>query len=257
VEPSRPDPSQTELFQAPTPEAQPAAPAPPEKPAEPEDSANRIDALRTLLELCTPVRAGSKAAAWLKERRVFRKTWDAQGLRCVDHYHRAHEDLVTRFPAAQLTAWGLFNKEGHLRFYRHSLLLPWFDGGQAVYLQARALDAEVKPEELSIASPVPCPYNAGLLNGEPGRLYLCAGALDTLILLEAGFPAVGVPADTGLKPSWLPRFRNKSVFVAFDADARGEARAAKTIALLTGGGIEAHRLQVPPGKEVGEWLAGK
>ena len=157
----------------------------------------------------------------------------------------------------QLTAWGLFNNEGHLRFYRHTLLIPWFDGGHPVYLQARATDPEVSPPELSLTGPVPCPYNARLLDGSEGRLYLCTGSLDTLELLEAGFPAVGVPSDTDLKPAWLPRFRNKSVFLAFDADAAGEAAAAKAIALLTGQGIDAHRLRVPAGKRVGDWLAGK
>ncbi len=210
-----------------------------------------------MLDLCPPVRAGSRTAAWLKAQRVFKKTWDTQGLRMVEDYHHATEALRTRFLAAQLTAWGLFNNEGHLRFYRHTLLIPWFDGGHPVYLQARATDPEVSPPELSLTGPVPCPYNARLLDGSEGRLYLCTGSLDTLELLEAGFPAVGVPSDTDLKPAWLPRFRNKSVFLAFDADAAGEAAAAKAIALLTGQGIDAHRLRVPAGKRVGDWLAGK
>lgn len=210
-----------------------------------------------LLALSTPVRAGSHAAAWLKARRVYKKTWDAQNLRVVDNYRHAAEGLRMRFPLKNLTAWGLFNKEGHLRFYRHSLLFPWMDEGRAQYLQARAPDPEVKPPELFSAGPAPCPYNARLLDGGPGRLYLCAGVIDTMVLLEAGFPAVGVPGEGNLKPAWLPRFRGKSVYVAFDADARGEAAAAKAVTLLAGAGVEAHRLHVPAGKDVGEWVAGK
>jgi DNA primase len=196
------------------------------------------------------------AAAWLKSRRVFRKTWESQQLRVVEDYRNASLTLSGEFPMERLRAWGVFNKEAHLRFYRHSLLLPWIDSGHAVWLQARAPDPEVKPAELSLSGPVPCPYNARLLDGSSGRLYLCAGVLDTLELLEAGFPAVGVPEGTELKSAWVPRFRGKSVYVAFDGDAAGEASATKAIALLTAGGIEAHRLEVPAGKDVGLWMAG-
>jgi DNA primase len=254
--PQAPD-LQTDLFPAqgvvaPSPVSKPVVGAVPEgrKPG-------RTEGLQILLDSCAPVRAGSRAAAWLKAHRIFKKTWDLQGLRVVEDYRRVTEALLDRHPAAQWAAWGLFNKEGHLRFYRHTVLIPWLDGSHPVYLQACAPDPAVTPPELFAAGPVPCPYNARLLDGTEGRLYLCGGAIDTLELLEAGFPAVGVPMGTDLRPAWLPRFRNKSVFLAFDADAAGEAAAAKAIAQLSGEGVEAHRLRVPAGKRVGDWLAGK
>ncbi|HLU69659.1 MAG TPA: toprim domain-containing protein [Fibrobacteria bacterium] len=207
--------------------------------------------LRALLALAAPVRG--RAAAWLKSRRIFRRTWEAHGLRVVDDYRAVSEGLRARFPLARLQAWGLLNPAGNLRCYRHTLLLPYFDQGEPVSLQARTLDPDVVPRELSLG-PVTVPYNAALLDGTPGRLYLCEGAMDTLSLLEAGFPAVGIPDAADFKPSWTERFREKIVFVAFDADAAGEAGAARVIALLAEGGVEAHRLQVPPGKDLNEWL---
>jgi DNA primase len=216
------------------------------------ETADPSPGLKALLELASPVRG--KAAAWLKSRRIFKRTWDAQGLRVVDDYRAASDGLRARFSAAQLQAWGLFNADGNLRYYRHSLLLPYFDHGKPAYLQARALDPEVTPKELSLSGPIPAPYNARLLDGLPGRLYLCEGVIDTLTLLETGFPAVGVPGASNFKAAWVPRFAGKSVFVAFDADAAGEAGAAKVIALLAEGGVEAHRLQIPAGKDINEWL---
>lgn len=290
---------QTELFPPGTPEA---VPAPAEKlraaceehaarataPSIPEGRRDELvptDAqalrpamLRTLLDLATPVRAGGKAAAWLKKRRVFKKTWDAQELRVVDHYRRATDVLLAEFPLAALQAAGLFNAEGHLRFYRHSLLVPWHDGDHVAYLQAFAPDDAATPPELSVSGMIPCPYNARLLDGAPGRLYLCAGTLDTLEFLEAGFPAVGLPRFTRersedghehsgpaastvlLKTSWLARFRNKSVYIAFDGDAEGEAAAATVMTALASVahlGVEPHRLAVPAGRRVGDWLAGR
>jgi hypothetical protein len=223
--------------------------------------------LNTLLELCEPVRAGGKAAAWLKARRIFKKTWGAQGLRVVDHYHRISESLLEIFTLPRLQAVGLFNQDGHFRFYRHTVLVPWFDHGQIVYLEAYAADDDAVPPVLTIAGPIPCPYNAALLDGTVGRLYLGAGSLDTLELLEAGFPAVGLPMFTEkgevphhssiLKSEWMSRFHNKSMYLAFDGDANGVADAARVIAALTAAGVEAHRVEVPVGKRVGAWIAGR
>jgi DNA primase len=230
-------------------------------------AADRAAMLAAVLEVSAPVRAGGKAAAWLKARRIFRKTWDAQALGVVENYRRASEVLLERFPLATLQAGGLFNKDGHLRFYRHSLLIPWHDHAAVVYVQAYAPEAGAQPPMLSTAGPVPCPYNAQVLDGTAGRLYVCAGPLDTLELIEAGFPAVGLPSASGdagdrepkvmLKKSWLPRFQKKSVYVAFDGDAEGEAAAATVIAQLMGGGVEAHRVAVPAGKRVSDWVAGR
>lgn len=217
-----------------------------------EDTENPAPGLKALLELAAPVRG--KAAAWLKSRRIFKRTWDSRGLRVVEDYRTLSDGLRRRFPMTQLQAWGLFNAAGNLRYYRHTLLLPYFDHGEPVYLQARALDPEVTPKELSLAGPIRLPYNAHLLDGTPGRLYLCEGVIDTLTLLEAGFPAVGVPGAANFKPSWVERFREKNVFVAFDADAAGEAGAAKVIALLAKSGVEAHRLRIPPGKDINDWM---
>lgn len=229
--------------------------------------------LQTLLDASVPVRAGSKAAAWLKTRRIFKKTWDAQNLHVVDNYRRVADALLAAFPLATLQAGGLFNKDGHLRFYRHTLLVPWYESGRPDYLQAFAPEDDAVPPDLSVTGPVPYPYNARLLDGAPGRLYLCAGALDTMELLEAGFPSVGVPrlfsghrergeahADIILKASWLSRFRNKSIYIAFDGDADGEAAAATVMATLGAAknlGVETHRLAVPAGKRVGDWVAGR
>ncbi len=231
------------------------APTPPATGAPAQDaSAHPAPGLKAMLELASPVRG--RAAAWLKSRRIFRRTWEAQGLRVVEDYRAVSEGLRRRFPTGQLQAWGLFNAAGNLRYYRHTLLLPYFDHGEPVYLQARALDPGVMPKELSLPGPITVPYHATLLDGNPGRLYLCEGVIDTLSLLEAGFPAVGIPGAANFKPAWTERFREKSVFVAFDADAAGEAGAARVIALLAEGGVEAHRLQIPPGKDINEWLKG-
>lgn len=230
---------------------------------DPSSPPTLADGLEALLAACAPVRG--KAAAWLKARRIFKRTWEAQGLRVVEDYRKAGQALSDRFSYLDRRAWGLVNTEGNLRFYRHTLLIPWFDiehqpEPRPAYLQAYALDPAVKPPVLSLSGrtgfteAVPCPYNAPLLDGLPGRLYLCESVLDTLTLIEAGFPAVGVAEAAGFHPEWVPRFENKSVYVAFSGDAAGEAESAKVLSLMADGGIDAHRLKLPPGKDISAWL---
>ena len=150
---------------------------------------------------------------------------------------------------------GFFNAAGHLRYYRHKLLFPYYDlQGRPVYMQARAIDADAKPKELSMSGPIPIPYNIRLLNGEPGQIYLCEGVIDTLTLLEQGFPSVGIPGAANFKPAWAALFRNKSVHVAFDPDGPGESGAAKTIERLQAAGIEARRLTPPTGMDLNDWF---
>jgi len=229
-----------------------ATPPPPRE--ESETLKSRSELIEAFLKLCGPVHG--KAAAWLKGRRIFQKTWEAQHLRMVENYGRVSDELRNRFSLADLQDSGLFNPGGHLRFYRHPLILPYFLNDKPVYLQARALDSAIQPKELSLAGTIPCPYNAKLLDGKPGPLYLCEGVIDALTLIEVGFAAVGVPGATHFKAAWLPLFRNKSVYVVFDADAAGEAGALRAVALLTEQGIEAHRLPLPAGKDINDWLRG-
>jgi hypothetical protein len=218
-----------------------------------EDELLRHRILAALLEACPPV--AGKVAQYLQKRRIFKRTWDRQKLKMIDDYAGVSRKLEVAFGFADLERTGFFNAAGHLRYYRHKLLFPYFDPqGRPVYMQARAIEADAKPKELSMAGPIPLPYNSRLLNGEPGQIYLCEGVIDTLTLIEQGFPAVGVPGAANFKPAWAALFRNKSVHVAFDPDAPGESGAAKAIEKLQAHGIEARRLTPPTGMDLNDWF---
>jgi DNA primase len=214
----------------------------------------RQSILAALLEACAPV--GGAAGRYLAKRRIFKRTWDAQRLRMIDDYAGISRKLEAAFGLDNLVRMGYFNAAGHLRFYRHILLFPYYDvTGRAAYMQARAIDPDASgPKELSLSGPIPLPYNARVLDGEPGQVFLCEGVIDTLTLLEQGFPAVGVPGAANFKAAWAPLFRNKVVHVAFDPDAPGETGAAKAIERLQAMGIEARRLTPPTGKDLNEWF---
>ncbi len=233
-----------------------------------EDELLRHRILAALLAACPPV--GGKVGRYLQKRRIFKRTWDRQQLRMIEDYAGVSRKLESAFGLADLERTGFFNAAGHLRYYRHKLLFPYLDmQGRAVYMQARAIETGTAgpdgphvpkgargpaPKELSMSGPIPLPYNCRLLNGEPGQIYLCEGVIDTLTLIEQGFPAVGVPGAANFKPAWAELFRSKSVHVAFDPDVPGESGAAKTIERLQAHGIEARRLAPPAGMDLNDWF---
>jgi DNA primase len=221
--------------------------------ADKDDTDLRRAILAELLRLASPVQGA--VARYLQKRRIFRRTWDSQHLRMVDDYAGMGSALEKAFGRADLQLAGFFNAAGHLRYYRHRLLFPYLDrSGKPVYLQARGVEDDVKPKELSMAGAIPMPYNVRLLDGEPGQIYLCEGVIDTLTLIEQGFPAVGVPGAANFKPAWAALFRNKSVHVAFDPDAPGENGAARAIEILQAVGVEARRLAPPEGLDLNDWF---
>jgi DNA primase len=233
--------------------AAPRAPAPSPADTAAEDRALREAVLAALLEACVPI--SGAAGRYLTKRRIFKRTWDGQALRMIGDYGGAGSALEARFGREALERAGFFNAAGHLRYYRHRLLFPYYDAaGKPVYMQARAIEADAKPKELSMSGPIPLPYNVRLLDQRPGQIYLCEGIIDTLTLIEQGFPAVGVPGAANFKPAWASLFRGKTVHVAFDPDAPGENGAARAIQLLGAEGIEARRFTPPRGLDLNDWF---
>ena len=196
-----------------------------------------------------------KAAKYLQGRRIFKKTWIKQGLKYIEDYAGVSRSLTKQFSLEELVDAGLFNAEGHLRYYRHPLLFPYFDDqGKVVSLQGRALLETIKPKELTLVGGISLPYNVAALKNDIRHVFLCEGVIDTLTLIEAGFIAVGVPGAGNFKAAWAPLFHDKSVRVVFDPDAAGEAGAHRAVAIFESAGIEASRFNLPGGKDINEWL---
>lgn len=203
-----------------------------------------VDFLRRLSPVEGP------AVRWLAKRRIFQPTWTRMRLRWVKDYDFLGRALLDRWGQEVLQKAGLFNEVGHLRYYKHRLILPYLDQeNRAVYFQARTTEAGVLPKELNLSGAVPLPYNAPLLDGKPGLLYVCEGVMDTLTLLERNFPAVGIPGSHAFKPDWAPLFRNKQVYLAFDNDAPGRAGQERVRNLLQMAGVDAHTLHYE-GKDI-------
>lgn len=211
----------------------------------------------SFLKLLKPV-DGTPAARWLARRKIFKKTWDAARLRYIDDYDRVNRELLALHSLEDLQNAGLYNDKGHLRYYKHPLILPYLDElHRPHYFQARALDSALQPKELNLRGAVPFPYNKAALNNEPGWVYLCEGVIDTLTALGKGFVAVGIPGVKSFKTEWLALFKNKKIVICLDNDEAGRMGSEKLMDLFSAAGIEATRLELPEGQDVNEWFGGR
>lgn len=237
------------------------------KAPEPEiDPILRAKIILAFFEKLSPVE-GSPAAPWLIKRRIFKKTWEKMRLRVITDYDRVNRSLLDQFGLEVLQKAGLFNDKGNLRYYKHRLLFPYLDTKVIPrFFQARSIEPDTQPKELNLRGQVPFPFHVSLLDGEPGWIYLCEGCVDTLTMIDRGFPAVGIPGVKSFKPEWANLFKNKNVIVCLDQDEAGRAMTRVVVDVLQKAGIKASPLgegitvesfKMAEGQDINSWFGGK
>ncbi|MDR2580180.1 MAG: toprim domain-containing protein [Fibromonadaceae bacterium] len=211
------------------------------------------------LKLLSPIPLNSRAAWWLANRRIYKAVWDKVLLRLLDDYHRVSRELLKLHSVETLQEAGLFNSQGILRYGKHPLIIPYIDEQRRPFtFQARALDKSIAPKELNFGAPIPFPYNKAALDGEPGIIYLCEGAIDALTLLTYGFNAVGIPGANIFKPEWVEMFKNKKIILCLDNDEPGRAGEKRISALFQQAGFETYSFGVlPEGADINSWYRDK
>lgn len=242
-------------------------PRPAPKPSAPEiRPEDRDRVILDFLAMLSPVEDVRPVAGWLARRRIFRPAWQKMKLRCIGDYERVNSQLSEKYPMELLQGAGLFNDKGHLRYYKHPLIFPYFDStGVPRYFQARAIDAAIQPKELNLRGTVPFPYNVSILDGKPGWVYLCEGVVDTLTLIGRNFETVGIPGVKSFKKEWLGLFRNKSVVTCLDQDEAGRAGTAVISGLFNaagirnaplGEGVAVDSFKMREGQDINDWYGG-
>jgi hypothetical protein len=151
---------------------------------------------------------------------VSRKTMRRIGARFVADYRGVMLAMMDAFPLPLLRASGLFNRRGHLVFYRHRLVVPFHENGRAVHLVG------LGPGEMHLRGrPVPVPFNLAALEETKGEVVLCSSVRDAILLEEWGCPSVAVPEPPGLRFEWLPLFAGRKILVLVDASSGGRQAA--------------------------------
>ncbi|MGL1936586.1 MAG: toprim domain-containing protein [Fibrobacterales bacterium] len=214
----------------------------------------RSQMILSFLKLCKPV--DGAVLKYLVSRKIFKKFADAQKVRMIENYDQVNRAFKELYPIEDLKEYGFYSETAHLRFYKHPLIFPYLNReGRPIYFQARAIESGVQPKEFNIKGPISIPYNARLLDGKPGIVFLCEGVIDSLTMITKNFPTIGVPGVSSFKAEWFDLFKNKNVFIAFDADSAGKRAAEKLHAQFSERGISSSIISLPDGEDINQWFS--
>lgn len=165
---------------------------------------------------------------YLVSRGITPQTQRRFGIFSIREHNRTKYELVTVFSEDRVREAGLLDKNGDLIFKRHPIIFPCWEAGKIVYLQGRRYDENVEPKYINVSGVEASLFNVDVLR-EKGRVFLCEGAPDTIILAQAGHRAVGILGVGGFKPEHAERFIDREVILVLDNDPAGQA-AVKRIA---------------------------
>lgn len=106
--------------------------------------------------------------------------------------------LTERFSTKELLDAGLLTERpnGQVKplFYNHTVIVPFYDGDEVIYIRARSLEPEVKAKYLAPRNTSPYIYNYQaiyLYNGDD-PLYITESETDALALTEMGKTAIAL-----------------------------------------------------------------
>jgi DNA primase len=160
----------------------------------------------------------------------------------------------------RLKALGIFRKSGH-EHLSGSVVFPIFDiEGRPVQMYGRKITAGLRkgtPEHLYLEGPLKGIWNAeGIMHQK--TWILCEAIIDALTLWTHGVRNVtccfGKNTFTGDLWALMRKACPERVVIAFDNDAAGNQAAEKLAPKLAGQGVNVHRVKVPRGKDINEYV---
>jgi DNA primase len=196
--------------------------------------------------------------AYLKQRGFQDYTLRNFGIFIIKDYHITNYYLRSRFSLADLRASGMYNDKDNLVFYKHSIIIPYYNKGRIVFLQGRIIGSPVdKTPRYQFLSGVPIPlFNSDmLLKVRTGKVvYLTEGAFDCITLVQQGHPAVSLGSVTMFKKEWAKFFRRFEICFWFDNDTAGQNATKAYQTIFEEAGISAHQHSVKEGfKDINEY----
>ncbi|MPR35678.1 CHC2 zinc finger domain-containing protein [Salmonirosea aquatica] len=196
---------------------------------------------------------------YLQERGFADYTLRTFGIFMVKDYHAANYFLRSRYATADLRACGLYNEKDNLVFYKHSIIIPYYQKERIIFLQGRIIGSPVnRTPRYQFLSGVPIPlFNSDLLpKVRTGKVvYLTEGAFDCMTLVQQGLPAVSLGSVTLFKKEWAKLFRRFELCFWFDNDAAGQNAAKAYRTIFEEAGLSTHARSVKEGfKDVNEYF---
>ena len=142
---------------------------------------------------------------------------------------RAHL-AAAGFTPQRLKTSGLFTEHGE-RFAGRVVVPDLSAGGRVRWLAGRAVEPERSPRFQALPGPKPV-LGAGLLGPTPSWTVLAEGLFDWLALAQWGVPACAALGTQGAERIAATLSGCSRIFLAFDADAAGQAASERFTELL-------------------------
>jgi DNA primase len=199
-----------------------------------------------------------RAAEYLRGRGI--DDWTIRHFRLfvIKHYGQANDYLKEKYPVTDLIASGIMNDKGNLVFFKHPIIIPYYQNGRITYLQGRTIaeppDGTGKYQFLTgIPRTI---FNIDSLRNLRGNseVYLTEGAFDCMTLVRQGMVAVSLGSAKTFKKEWIRHFKKFKVWIWFDNDAAGQAGTRDLMEELHMAGILVERKYLPDGiKDINEY----
>ena len=173
---------------------------------------------------------------------------DRFGVFSIKNYQEANNYLKKSFDIETLKLSGLVNDKGNLIFYRHKIIVPFYDNGKVVFLHGRNIDG-THPKYLNLVG-----INKPIFNQETltkikvgDRVYICEGVFDAIRLEQEGYNAVAILGVTDFRPEEVNIFKPFEVVLALDNDEAGLTMSNEIAKLFTLQGKSVKQKILPEG----------
>jgi DNA primase len=164
-----------------------------------------------------------------KSRGLTKQTLDRFGIFSIKDYSAATNYLKENFGGYELAISRLINEGGNLIFYRHRIIIPFFENGQITDLRGRYFfQGNTTPDNgtkyLGLQSSRKF-FNTDILNDlkDNQTVYITEGEFDCMILCQAGYNALGILGAKNFTEDMARQVIRYDVVLCFDTDSTGAA----------------------------------
>lgn len=193
----------------------------------PDDAA--IEIYNELLHNTNKIEPSSASASYLRARRLNLDFVAQYPITEIGQPQELWSWLRAEFGLDRLRAAGLVSGSGEFRFRFHRLLCFVLDQGRPVYLQGYCTSDNFRPRAIAprwLACPVP--FNGELLSMPHEYVSVYSGCIATVLALQQGVAAVGIPGTRRLNQGWFNHFRDlRRVYIIHPDNVKARRCALK------------------------------
>jgi len=152
------------------------------------------------------------------------------GLFFISSPTKTEKYLRENYSKDDLTLAGLLNEKGNFVFSMNTLIIPYYEEGEIVYLRARSLANDSTAHKyiglFNSTGDITAKriFNIDLLDkiGSGNKLLICEGEFDTMIAFQNGYNAVGIPGVNNAPTNLKSLVKDFDITIAFDNDMAGK-----------------------------------